>query len=172
MNLYQETANYLSDFIQTQEWAEIGHTFGQFAAQKPHAWKLPVVACEAVGGKSKQAIPGAAALACVQISIILIDDMLDQDPRGDYHRLGHAVAANLAAAFSAAGVKALLQARCEPQRQVAAAKALCHMMLTTSIGPFLWHSPTAGCNSGRRRSGSSEPAAPSGPVLWGNHPTA
>ena len=47
--------------------------------------------------------PAAAAVFCSLISIHLVDDMLDDDPKGDYHRLGTGRAANLGLAFQAAG---------------------------------------------------------------------
>ena len=66
-------------------------------------WDYPVAACQAVGGESDAALAGAAAVFCSLISIHLVDDMLDDDPKGDYHRLGAGRAANLALAFQAAG---------------------------------------------------------------------
>ncbi len=66
-------------------------------------WEYPVAACKAVGGSEEDAEPAAAAVFCSVISIHLVDDMLDDDPRGDFHRLGQASAANLALAFQAAG---------------------------------------------------------------------
>jgi geranylgeranyl pyrophosphate synthase len=66
-------------------------------------WDYPVAACQAVGGEGEAALAGAAAVFCSLISIHLVDDMLDDDPKGDYHRLGAGRAANLALAFQAAG---------------------------------------------------------------------
>lgn len=40
-------------------------------------WQLPGIACAAVGGNFEAARPAMAALACMQVSIILVDDMLD-----------------------------------------------------------------------------------------------
>jgi geranylgeranyl pyrophosphate synthase len=66
-------------------------------------WDYPSAACQAVGGEAEAALAGAAAVFCSLISIHLVDDMLDDDPKGDYHRLGAGRAANLALAFQAAG---------------------------------------------------------------------
>ena len=65
-------------------------------------WKLPVIACQAAGESPEKAIPASAALACAQLSIILVDDMLDDDPRGEYRRIGYGNASNFANAFQAA----------------------------------------------------------------------
>ncbi len=59
-------------------------------------WCLPILACTAIGGNAERAIPVAAAIGCIQVSIILIDDLLDKDPRGEYHTIGEAEAANSA----------------------------------------------------------------------------
>jgi geranylgeranyl pyrophosphate synthase len=72
----------------------------------PHetsVWEYPAAACRAVGGPEDAALPAAAAVFCSVISIHLVDDMLDEDPRGDHHFLGVGPVANLALAFQAAG---------------------------------------------------------------------
>ena len=58
-------------------------------------WELPFAACEAVGGRPEAALPGSAAILCSLISLHLVDDMLDDDPSGDYHRLGPGRAVHL-----------------------------------------------------------------------------
>jgi geranylgeranyl pyrophosphate synthase len=72
----------------------------------PHetsVWEYPVAACRAVGGAEAAALPAAAAVFCSVISIHLVDDMLDEDPRGDHHFLGVGPTSNFALAFQAAG---------------------------------------------------------------------
>ncbi|GAB4579471.1 MAG: hypothetical protein Fur0022_22090 [Anaerolineales bacterium] len=136
MNLYTETTLFFENMLRTNEWPDLKATFHRFAAQQPQAWKLPQLACEAVGGPKDQAIPGVTALACAQISIILIDDMLDNDPRGDYHRLGHAATSNLAVSFCSAGIKALQPPFLSPAPP-AITQSLSQMMLITSLGQYL-----------------------------------
>ena len=63
-----------------------------------------------MGADDAIALPAVAAIACLQISIILVDDILDDDPRGAYHRLGAGRAANLGLAFQAAALKLLAAA--------------------------------------------------------------
>ncbi len=72
----------------------------------PHetsVWEYPVAACRAVGGPEGAALPAAAATFCSVISIHLVDDMLDEDPRGDHNLLGAGPVSNFALAFQAAG---------------------------------------------------------------------
>ena len=93
----------VSTFIQkapvVQQWSEMKAILGEYTARSPLDWTLPVVASKAVGGTTKQALPAAATIACMQINLFLIDDLLDKDPRGWHHKVGVGGAANLAAAF-------------------------------------------------------------------------
>lgn len=107
-------------------------------------WQLPARACVAVGSQPEAALPAVAAVACLQISIILADDMLDQDPRGEYRRLGHGRAANLALAFQAAALTLLGTAPLPPERQAAASSALARAALATCFGQELDVSGLAG----------------------------
>jgi len=100
-------------------------------------WQLPVLACRAVGGSEEAALPAAAAVACLQISIILADDVLDQDPRGAHHRLGVGRTANLALAFQAAALALLGRAPAPAEARSAAQAALADAALATAFGQEL-----------------------------------
>ncbi len=107
----------------------------EVSQQKPRPdWDLPLLACQVVGGLPAQALPAAAAIACMQISIILVDDMLDHDPRGQHNQIGAGAAANLAAAFQAAALRILLQAEVDDQTRVAMAQELGQLGHTTALG--------------------------------------
>jgi geranylgeranyl diphosphate synthase type I len=110
--------------------------FRHIASKRLDHWLLPVKACEAVGGTSDQAVPAAVAFACSHISIILVDDMLDSDPRGEYRRIGAPVAANLACAFQAAGLTALAQCTSEAESKLMTLASLNQMILTTALGQY------------------------------------
>lgn len=64
------------------DWHEMESILRRAASMRPKDWNLPVTACRAFGKSAEQAIPASAALACTQINIILVEDMLDDDPRG------------------------------------------------------------------------------------------
>ncbi|MBW8876632.1 MAG: polyprenyl synthetase family protein [Acidobacteria bacterium] len=98
-------------------------------------WEYPVAACKAVGGSEEDAMPAAAAVFCSVISIHLVDDMLDDDPRGDFHRLGPGPVANVALAFQAAG-QLLLDKGSAPVR-AALQKSFATMSLATCYGQSL-----------------------------------
>ncbi len=115
-------------------WPEMAGIFER-SGSTPHSdWSLPGMACRAVGGDEAAAIPGAAALACVQISIILVDDMLDDDPRGAHLRLGPGPAANLALAWQAAAFRLVEQSPVSAERRSAVVASLAGMALTTALG--------------------------------------
>ena len=91
------------DLPQVAAWPEMKDIFDYAMTQhRIKLWEFPVLACQAVGGDVSAAIPGAASISCLQLSLMLVDDMLDKDPRGMYHQLGQAVTANLAFAFQSA----------------------------------------------------------------------
>lgn len=113
------------------------------ASTRPRDWGLPVIACQALGKSPERAVVASAALACAQISIILVDDMLDEDPRGEYRRTGHGRAANLAVAFQAAAADALMRSQADIQVKMDALKSLNHMLLKTAYGQDLdIHNPS------------------------------
>src|SRR5688500_15873672 len=132
MDIYQSTVDYLLTFPNFNSWQEMRRILQQLAAKYPRDWQLPVIACQAIGESPEKAIPASAALACAQISIILVDDMLDDDPRGEYRRIGSGRAANLALAFQAAAMDALLRSNAGAPIQQAALDSLNRMMLTTA----------------------------------------
>jgi geranylgeranyl pyrophosphate synthase len=98
-------------------------------------WEYPVAACLAVGGAEDDALPAAAAVFCAVISIHLVDDMLDDDPRGDFHRLGSGPAANLALAFQAAGHRLLHDG--PPPLRAALQSSFAALSLATCFGQSL-----------------------------------
>jgi len=97
-------------------------------------WDYPAAACAAVGGEPETALPGAAAVFCSLISIHLVDDMLDDDPKGDYHRLGAGRAANLGLAFQAAGHLVLDDAGVHPRTRAALHASFARMSFGTAFG--------------------------------------
>ncbi|HEV7671473.1 MAG TPA: polyprenyl synthetase family protein [Thermoanaerobaculia bacterium] len=88
---------------EVNRWSEMRDLVGRAKHRDEiSVWEYPVAACLASGGTEEQALPGAAAIFCALTAIHLIDDLLDNDPQGDFHHLGVGRAANLASAFQAA----------------------------------------------------------------------
>ncbi len=137
MDMYQSTVDYLLTLPIFDSWQEMRRILQQLASKQPRDWQLPAIACQAVGESAEKAVPASAALACAQISIILVDDMLDDDPRGEYRRIGSGRASNLALAFQAAGIDALVRSSASLPIRVAALDSLNRMMLTTAHGQEL-----------------------------------
>jgi geranylgeranyl diphosphate synthase type I len=100
-------------------------------------WDYPAASCSAVGGDAEDALPGAAAVFCSLISIHLVDDMLDDDPKGDYHRLGAGRVANLGLAFQAAGHLLLDGADVGPQVRTDLHASFARMSIGTAYGQDL-----------------------------------
>ncbi len=102
-----------------------------------HLWEFPIYACQAVGGEVAAAVPAAAAISCLQLALVLVDDMLDEDPRGMYRQLGHAATANLAFAFQSAAFRVIERSPVDAERRVAIHAALAEMALTVALGQDL-----------------------------------
>ena len=100
-------------------------------------WEYPVAACQAVGGNEDDAMPAAAAAFCSMISINLVDDILDADPRGDYRRIGAGPAANLALAFQAAAHLLLERAAVKAEIRAAVQASFATLSLATCYGQGL-----------------------------------
>ncbi|HRF50896.1 MAG TPA: hypothetical protein PLC98_24920, partial [Anaerolineales bacterium] len=62
---------------------ELGRIARRGGASAPSAWRLPLIVGEALGAQPGAVLPAAAALACVQLGVVLVDDLLDDDPRGE-----------------------------------------------------------------------------------------
>jgi geranylgeranyl diphosphate synthase, type I len=137
MDIYQSAVSYLLTLPTVRSWPELEALLTRSASGRPRDWQLPVIACQAVGGSAAQAIPAAAAIACAQMSIILIDDMLDEDPRGEYLRIGAGNAANFSASFQAIGLEALRPRAKKHEIEIPAWHCLNRMMMTIAYGQHL-----------------------------------
>jgi len=137
MDIYQSTVDYLLPFPIFSSWQEMRTILQRIASTQPRDWRLPLIACQALEEPAEKAIPASAALACAQISIILVDDMLDDDPRGEYRRIGSGRASNLALAFQSAGLEALSRSTASSSVRLEALNSLNKMMLTTAHGQEL-----------------------------------
>lgn len=102
-----------------------------------HCWDYPGAACEAVGGSVEQAVPGAAAVFCLFHAIRIVDDILDEDPKGFYKDVGSGRAANLALALQAAASRAVESANLSAGRQAALLTKIAQISLDTAYGQEL-----------------------------------
>ena len=100
-------------------------------------WSYPVAACTSVGGDEEQALPAAAAVFSALASIRLVDDLLDDDPRGEFRRIGAGRAANLALAFQAAGHLLLAGAAAGADVRAALQERFARMAAATAHGQDL-----------------------------------
>ena len=137
MDIYESTIEYLLKLPIFNSWQGMESVLHRVASTRPRDWNLPILTCQAVSAPPEKAIPAAAALACAQISIILVDDILDDDPRGEYQRIGSGRAANFAVAFQAAAIESLLASGARSKVGHEAVKSLSRMISTTAFGQEL-----------------------------------
>ena len=137
MSIYESIVAYLLNDLSFEVWPELRMILERIEAKKPRDWKLPMRVCEAVGGSTEQAIPASSAIACAQIGIVLIDHMLDEDPRGEYLRVGVAQAANFSSAFQSLGGKAVLESSALPKTKILVLHVLNQMLTDVAYGQHL-----------------------------------
>jgi len=133
----EDLKSLLQRIPEVSAWSELVNVFDR-AGGAPHPdWQIPVITCLAAGGNTVNAVPAAASVACLQISIMLADDMLDDDPRGLHQRSGPGAAANLSLAFQAAAFKLIEMSSISQSQKAAASSALAHAALATAFGQHL-----------------------------------
>jgi geranylgeranyl pyrophosphate synthase len=135
--MYQAIHNYLFTTPIFQTWEEPRRVLQKFISMSPRDWRLPLITCEAVCGSGEPGLAAAAALACTQIGIILVDDMLDNDPRGEFQKIGVGQTANLAATFLCGGQQAILYSQVGWEMKCNGLQVLNQMMQTVSYGQYL-----------------------------------
>lgn len=101
-----------------------------------NCWDYPGIAARAVGGNEQQALPAATAIYCSLVSIHLVDDILDEDPRGLHQTWGSGKAANLALALQAVAARVLAEKAPEAV-QARLHRSLAEMSIATAWGQQL-----------------------------------
>lgn len=130
----QDIKSHILALPEVADWPGVTD-FLEEAEDKFHGdWNLPIVSCQAVGGEASQAIPGSAAVACMQESIILVDDLLDEDPRGRHLRIGIGPAANLALALQALSFRLIERGVDDLECRAAVLASLARLALATAFG--------------------------------------
>ena len=137
MDIFPQIVRDFSFMPCMKSWDGAQAIFQHAASGKPDHWLLPLRACEAIGGTQKQALPAILAMGCAHIGILLVDDMLDDDSRGDYRRIGMPASANLACAFQSAAIYKVSQCLQDEPFRLAAMNSLNSMFLSTAFGQFL-----------------------------------
>ena len=99
-------------FLEREEferWPDLSAIYLEFVEGRPPVWDIASGACKAVGGSEAQSIPALAGLTCLQICLALVDDIVDQDPKGKHIQLGIDNVVNMATAFQALGSLVMLE---------------------------------------------------------------
>lgn len=144
MKHYSRSFDYLLNLPSIRSWTDAQYLIKEMQSvlekkdsRKSEIWHLPLFASEAVGKTQEVAIPAMVASACLVKSIRLVDDMLDNDPKGFYHQVGHPKAANLAVALQAVAFEAITQCNTTPATKLALFNHLNQMALNTAWGQHL-----------------------------------
>jgi len=125
------------DLPQVANWPALANIFAQAMTHPRQDWELPLLALRAVGGDESVVLPAAAALIGVQLSITLVDDILDDDPRGAHLRLGAGATANIAQALQALAFSLIQDLPVDAGRRAAITASLARMAFATAFGQSL-----------------------------------
>lgn len=136
MDTFDQIANEFSTIPHVKEWPEVQALFRRVASGKPGHWLLPLRTCESVGGTNEQSIPAIVAVACSHIGIVLVDDMLDADPRGEHLRVGAPAAANMASALQSAALAVIARCEMDSDAKLMALESINEIFLATTIGQY------------------------------------
>lgn len=107
-------------------------------------WDLAFSACAALGAPRARADLAAGAVRALFLAVHLVDDMLDDDPRGEFHRLGPGATANLAMALQAAALRLVAGGGFDLVATSAMQQSLARAALGTAYGQHLDVQPHAG----------------------------
>jgi geranylgeranyl pyrophosphate synthase len=137
MELYDATWDYLSALPTVRQWPALKELLQRGVGSKPPHWWMAARGALATGGTLQQVLPAVVALGSLFLSIILVDDMLDDDPKGQHNLLGYGTASNMASALHALGFEAIAAADLPLERQAVIFQQLNRMMLQTALGQHL-----------------------------------
>ena len=133
----EDVKKQVMDLPEVADWPSIADIFERHVTRPHQVWEWPLRACQAVGGDESAVAPGSAAILCMILSILLVDDMLDQDPRGEHLKIGDAMAANLSFGFQSIAFRVIANAPVDAARRAAVMDALAQMALTMAYGQDL-----------------------------------
>ncbi len=131
---YEPVRRTLLALPQIVAWPEIAQLFAPGTELPSKDYRIPLYVAKAVAGDPARGLPGAAAIACLQMTIVLVDDLLDDDPRGAQKRIGIGPAANISSALQAAAFAYIDKADAPVAARAKATSALANMLLDTALG--------------------------------------
>ncbi len=131
---HEDIRQFIAGMPEISLWPELATIFVKAGSVERPDWNLPVLACQAVGGSEAVALPGAAAIACLQLSIIIVDDILDNDSRGAHNRYGYGPSANMALAFESIATAIISQASLPEEYRLRAISSINRAALATAVG--------------------------------------
>jgi geranylgeranyl pyrophosphate synthase len=136
MNI-EEIKTQVLGLPEVSAWPEMVAVFEDQVTRPNQIWEWPYRACRAVGADESLATPSSAALLCLCCSLLLVDDMLDEDPRGVHLRLGGGAAANISNAFQFAAFRMITGMPIDADRKGKLAARFAEMGLATVYGQEL-----------------------------------
>jgi geranylgeranyl pyrophosphate synthase len=135
--LIPQAIDYLLNIAPINTWDEAVSLIKNIASHPLSHWSLPATACLAVGGSEQQSIPTVAAIIALHTSIIMVDDLLDNDGRFESMGLSKGDIANLALGLQATALNAIAASPADITTRHLISTHLNQMMVSTALGQHL-----------------------------------
>jgi geranylgeranyl pyrophosphate synthase len=128
----------LTDFLLEREiferWPELKAIYLDFIEEPPRVWDIAMRSCRAVCGEDRQTIPILAALSCLQLCLVLVDDIVDEDPKGKHIQIGVPNAINMATAFQAIGSHVVMETELEQELKLKVVSVFNRLFIDATYG--------------------------------------
>jgi geranylgeranyl pyrophosphate synthase len=103
--LFEQLKGLILSLEEFQAWPEVRALITDLREIEQSSFSdYTYLSSEAVSGNGGKSLFGMAAIVCLTVSIKLVDDMLDEDPNGYFHKVGKGITANMAMSFQAAAL--------------------------------------------------------------------
>lgn len=132
--VHKELLKLFKTVPEVELWSELEAAFVRAGETPRPDWELPVRANLSMGGNKHEAMYVAVSVACLQLSIMLVDDILDDDPRGAHVLIGAGNASNMALAYQSAAVRLLQLSPIKPAVKDKLVGILSQAALATAVG--------------------------------------
>lgn len=135
--LANDVLGIIREAAQSERWPELDALLRRPLSGSSHMDVLVGAGCAATGGNPELQPTAIAACLAMQMSIVLVDDLLDEDDKGHHHKVGIGPAANMALALQSAAFECVAALPIHESRKYTMSRLLHRMNAATAYGQHL-----------------------------------
>lgn len=136
MTIKTSPLELLSNFSPLSDWPEYRTVIQYFCIKPSGHWLLPRISCLSAGGSEEQSTSVIVAISALHASIVLVDDLLDNDKRFEAMNPTQGDIANLSMAILSAGLNAVFQSELDLTVQAQIAQQINQAVMATAMGQY------------------------------------